>query len=164
MPTIKQYFTLKKITLFLTILLPIFFILFLAGGCSFKLIDPQYYRFLSLCENVDSEVTIYNQDYWEMYKNRGEGNTQTDNKGEYYYDKKLGKKIYFDFMKFKHINVEQKDIGGLTIAMFKDFYDNIHYATRTTYSYTYKGIFLGGDEGRGFYWYYEKHKYCEDIK
>lgn len=35
-------------------------ILFLAGGCSFKLINPQYYRFLSLCKNVDSEVTIYN--------------------------------------------------------------------------------------------------------
>ncbi|MDY5184971.1 hypothetical protein [Helicobacter trogontum] len=164
MPTIKQYFTLKKITLFLTILLPIFFILFLAGGCSFKLIDPQYYRFLSLCENVDSEVVIHNRDYWEIIENRRKGNTQIDDRGEYFYNKRINKRIYFDFTQLKSINVSQRDIGGLTIATFEHFYDSIHYATEVVYSYSYKGIFLGGDEGRGFYWYYEKHKYCEDIK
>ena len=49
MNIIKKYFTLKSITIFLAILFPIFFILFLAGGCSFKLIDPQYYKFKRLC-------------------------------------------------------------------------------------------------------------------
>ena len=158
MTKIRQYFT------FLTILFSIFFILFLVGGCSFKSIDPQYYKFKKLCANVDSQVEVYNQDYWEVIENRRKGNTRIDDKGEYYYNKKLNKKIYFDFMKFKSINIKQKDIGGLTIATFKHFYDNTHYATEVIYSYTYRGIFLGGDEGGGFYWYYKKHKYCEDIK
>ena len=71
------------------------------SGCSlisFKYIDPQYYKFKRLCKNVDSEVTIYNQDYWEMYSDYVEKrfkNSKIDEERiEYFYYEKLNMKVY----------------------------------------------------------------------
>lgn len=159
MPTIKQYFTLKKITLFLTILLPIFFILFLAGGCSFKLIDPQYYRFLSLCKNVDSEVTIYNQDYFDIIKNSK--NIKTNDKG-CFYSEKLEQEICFGGFAYSKSNrvVIEYNKFGLKKSIQKRYYNDIHYLDYTLYVYTYYGLFLRGDEGRGWHWETEDSLEC----
>lgn len=54
----------KKLTLFL---LPVYLLLFLTGGCSYKYMDPQYYEFKSLCKDIDNKVIIYNKAYWELY-------------------------------------------------------------------------------------------------
>lgn len=54
----------KKLTLFL---LPVYLLLFLVGGCSYKYMDPQYYEFKSLCKDIDNKVIIYNKAYWELY-------------------------------------------------------------------------------------------------
>ncbi|WP_181881909.1 hypothetical protein [Helicobacter sp. MIT 14-3879] len=133
------------------------FLLILFNGCS------QYDKFKELCEKESSQTTIHNECYWEIFSNRKKGNTQHDDKGEYYYSKKLNKKIYFDYQKAKYINVSQKDIGKITDTIFEAYYDNIHYATIHSYSYSRKGIFLGGDEANGFHFYYEKTDYCKDI-
>ena len=142
----KQYFTFKKITIFLAILFPIFFILFLAGGCSFKLIDPQYYKFKRLCKNVDSEVTIYNQDYFDIIKNRKD--IKTNDKG-CFYSEKLEQEICFgNFQMETYIEYER---GRLSKILVKEYYDRNHFATYTKYRYDYSNLRFAGDEGAGFY-------------
>lgn len=145
----------------LLIPLPLFFMLFLAGGCSFKYIDPQYYKFIKLCQNVNNEVTIYNKDYWEIFSNREKGNTRHDDKGEYYYNENLNQKIYFDYTKAESINVSQKKNFTLTKTIFEDYYNNIHYANHSMYFYDDYGIFLIGDEGAGFKLRFYQYYYCK---
>ncbi len=55
--------------------------------------DPQYYEFKSLCKDIDNKVIIYNKAYWEIFNNR--------EKGEFFFNQKINKKIYFDFKKSK---------------------------------------------------------------
>ena len=64
MNSIKQYFTFKKIIIFLGVA---FFILFLVGGCSFKYMDWQYYEFKRLCKGAGQ--INFNQQLYEDYKN-----------------------------------------------------------------------------------------------
>ena len=135
-----------------------FFLIFL-NGCS-----SQYDEFQNLCKNESSQIIIHNEYYWDIFYNRRQGNTEYDENGEYYYNKELDKKIYFDYRKAKYINVSQKQIGNITDATFESYYDNIHYATIHSYSYTRKGIFIGGDEGKGFYFAFEKTSYCKDVR
>ncbi len=132
------------------------FFLICLNGCS-----SQYDDFQRLCEKEDSQTIIHNEYYWDIFYNRIQGNTEHDENGEYYYNKELDKKIYFDYRKAKDVNVSQKQIGKITDNTFESYYDNIHYATRHIYSYDHKGIFIGGDEGKGFYLYYEKTEYCK---
>ncbi|WP_181881914.1 hypothetical protein [Helicobacter sp. MIT 14-3879] len=136
----------------LIFLLVIFISLFLSG-CSFKGIDPQYYEFKKLCENVDNEVTIYNKDYWEMYKdyveNRFKDSKVDSENKEYYYHKKLDKRIYPYDMK-NILKTEQKK-GNITILIYDKYYKDIHYATYTRYNYKEKGLWLRGDEGAGWH-------------
>ncbi len=145
-------------------LLPVYLLLFLVGGCSYKYMDPQYYEFKKLCKDIDNKVIIYNKVYWELYSNREKGNTMHDEKGEFFFNQKINKKIYFDFKKSESINVLQKNKFTLTEVTFEDYYDGIHYSTHLSYIYNDYGIFLGGDEGAGFYFRYHKRLYCEDIR
>ncbi|ARJ56095.1 hypothetical protein [Campylobacter cuniculorum] len=48
----------KNLALFL---LPVYLLLFLAGGCSYKYMDPQYYEFESLCYLNAGKVLIGNE-------------------------------------------------------------------------------------------------------
>ncbi|EAJ2293697.1 hypothetical protein CRA86_08620, partial [Campylobacter coli] len=82
----------KKFTLFL---LPVYLLLFLVGGCSYKYMDPQYYEFRSLCKDIDNKVIIYNKAYWEIFSNREKGNTMHDEKGEFFFNQKINKKNIF---------------------------------------------------------------------
>lgn len=53
--TIKFKTIFKKLTLFL---LSVYLLLFLAGGCSYKYMDTQYYEFKSLCYLNTGKVLI----------------------------------------------------------------------------------------------------------
>ena len=86
----------KKYSQYFSLILPcfslIFYFMLIMGGISFKSIDPQYYEFKKLCANVDSEVVIHNQDYFDIIKNRK--NIETDDKG-CFYSEKLQQEICF---------------------------------------------------------------------
>ncbi|WP_141081691.1 hypothetical protein [Campylobacter jejuni] len=56
--------------------------------------------------------------------------------------------------------VKEKEIE----AWYIDDYNDIHYSTHLSYIYNDYGIFLGGDEGAGFYFRYHKRLYCEDTR
>lgn len=84
--------------------------------------DPQYYKFKSLCKDIDNKVIIYNKAYWEIFSNREKGNTMHDEKGEFFFNQKINKKIYFDFKKSESINVLQKNKFTLTEVTFEDYY------------------------------------------
>ena len=131
MNIMKQYFTFKKITIFLAILFPIFFILFLAGGCSFKLIDPQYYEFKRLCGNAGKVI--------------------------------FGKPTK-DYNNVKYIVHKEIQSRIKEISFQKAINNQVEFYINNTYFYYNYGIFLRGDEGRGWY---TKFGYeildCEDI-
>ena len=58
---LKQIFTIKRI---LISLISLFFILFFVGGCSFRLMDWQWYKFLQLVEN-ESGIYVYDRKLYE---------------------------------------------------------------------------------------------------
>ena len=120
MPKIKN-----TIKIALTILIPLFFIIFLVGGCSFKYMDWQYYKFLCLC-NTQAKNNILN--------------TEIDNT-----------------IKIKDMESINYSRVNITNRITKISFQNIHKKSRVVYyeqeRYFYRnyGIFLQGDEGRGFY-------------
>ena len=137
------------------------------NACSFKSIDPQYYKFKRLCKNVDSEVTIYNQDYWEMYKNYDTlpTDTRNDRGVPYFYNSKLNKTIYVSGGHFTSKLISSQQINSrLSKAKWGLWYDNIHFATIINYNYKYSNIRLQGDEGMGWHWETEDTLICENLK
>ena len=119
MNRLKNIFTPKRVAIFF---LSIFLILFFAGGCSFKYMDWQYYKFKSLCENEAGRI-ILNETLYEDYRNPNykqhkpsdiyRGRILEFSRGITYYDKKI-------------------------ISIHRGF---------IYYNY---GIFFSGDEGGGF--------------
>ena len=147
----KQYFTFKKITIFLAILFPIFFILFLAGGCSFKFIDPQYYEFKRLCK--EAKNVIYDEELYRIYKARY-------NKERYYDEKTQKEYLMSDFRTIKTHIVKISD--KLTINENTIFYQDIPFYKYSSFWYDYAGLFLYGDEAAGFGWETDRTLYCKD--
>ena len=130
----KQYFTFKKITIFLAILFPIFFILFLIGGCSFKLIDPQYYKFKRLCRGAGQ--INFNQQLYEDYKNP----------------------------KYKEVKPNDIYVNSRIIEFSrrKTYFDNKIIALHKGFIYINYGIFLRGDEAAGFYFRFKEEIGCKE--
>ena len=124
-------------------------VIVLFNGCSFsfKSIDPQYYKFKRLCKNVDSEVTIYNQDYFDIIKNRK--NIRTDDRG-CFYNEKLQQEICFGNFQMETYTEYEK--GRLSKTLIKEYYNRVHFATYTKYRYDYKNLRLQGDEAAGWHW------------
>ena len=140
----------KKYSQYFSLILPcfslIFYFMLIMGGISFKSIDPQYYEFKKLCANVDSEVVIHNQDYFDIIKNRK--NIETDDKG-CFYSEKLQQEICFGG--FQMETYIEYDKGRLSKTSIKEYYNRVHFATYTKYRYDYTNLRLAGDEGAGFY-------------
>ena len=106
----------------LPILIPLFFIIFLAGGCSFKLIDPQYYEFRKLCKEKAGAI-IYNIELFENYKST----------------------------KWKSIKPNDITNGRIRQFYREEVYfDNILVKKHIGFIYMNYGLFLEGDEGAGF--------------
>ena len=134
MNVIKKYFTLKSIAIFLAILFPIFFILFLIGGCSFKLIDPQYYEFKRLCRGAGQ--INFNQQLYEDYKNP----------------------------KYKEVKPNDIYVNSRIIEFSrrKTYFDNKIIALHKGFIYINYGIFLRGDEAAGFYFRFKEEIGCKE--
>lgn len=155
MNKLKSIFTLKRVIVFF---LSIFFILFLGGGCSFKYINPQYYRFVKLCKDVDKKVVVYNKYYFDIIKSIKD--IKTDDRG-CFYNEELKQEICFGYFSSSHNSVVFKyNKFGLRKTIQKRHYKNIHYLDYIVYTYTYYGLFLRGDEGVGFYWDTENTMEC----
>ena len=43
------------------------FVIALLNGCSFKYIDPQYYKFKRLCKEVEKDNTIYDDNLYNLF-------------------------------------------------------------------------------------------------
>ena len=152
----------KNLALFL---LPVYLLLFLAGGCSYKYMDPQYYEFESLCKDIDNKVIIYDKTYWEMYsdftKRKPSVEKRVKDDGyEYFYYKKLNETFaYYDI---KDVIKSDKRNGNIITIVYDKKYKKIPkpFASYIRYNYENDGIFLEGDEGAGLYFRYEEVLTC----
>ncbi|EMK6456933.1 hypothetical protein V9J11_001866, partial [Campylobacter coli] len=120
----------KKFTLFL---LPVYLLLFLVGGCSYKYMDPQYYEFKSLCYFNLGKVLIED----ESIKNKT--NIIVTPKSKQIKDRIVE-------TRFERKNENQ-----------------VVYYRINTYFYDNYGIFLKGDEGAGLYFRYMEVLSCKNI-
>ena len=123
------------------------------NGCSFsfKLIDPQYYKFKRLCK--EAKNVIYDEELYRIYKARY-------NK-ERYYDEKTQKEYLmsdFTITKTHIVNISDR----LTINENTIFYKNIPFYKYSSFWYDYTGLFLQGDEAAGFSWGTKGTLYCKD--
>ena len=143
----------------LPILIPLFFIIFLAGGCSFKLIDPQYYEFRKLCQK--SEKIIYDKELYELYANARKHLTTFWYNDSIFYDKNTNRTFFVG--KSSIVQADNKNISSrITKTTYLYYYDNIAFFSQTNYWFEYKGLFLKGDEGMGFYFDTNRTLYCND--
>ncbi|WP_186299280.1 hypothetical protein [Campylobacter jejuni] len=120
----------KKLTLFF---LPVYLLLFLAGGCSYKYMDPQYYEFKKLCYLNAGKVLIKD----ESVKNETSIIVTPESK-------QIKDRIVETRFERKNEN-------------------KIVYYRINTYFYDNYGIFLEGDEGAGLYFKYMKVLSCKSI-
>ena len=163
MNRLKNIFTPKRVAIFF---LSIFLILFFAGGCSFKYMDWQYYKFKILCENVHNEKVIYDDDYWEMLQKYRQA--MRDNYTKYYYYEKLDKNL--SFQNWEEVLLKSEigfGIGKLIKENFDQHYldeeHNVKIINYNRYIYINKGLWIGGDEGGGFYLITNDKLDCLDI-
>lgn len=149
---------LSKIFLYvLLFLLPIFIILFLAGGCSFKYMDPQYYEFKRLCK--EAENVIYDEELYRLYLNAKKHISFY--KGNSFYNEETGQEFFVDFFDAKHNH--SKDISSkLSENVNVFYYKNEPFYKFSSFWYDDYGIFLDGDEGAGFHWKNKHTLYCKD--
>lgn len=134
MNIIKKYFALKRITIFLAILFPIFSMLFFVGGCSFKYIDWQYYKFKELCKGAGQ--INFNQQLYEDYKNP----------------------------KYKEVKVDDIYVNSRIVEFSRKqtYFDNKIIALHKGFIYINYGVFLKGDEGTGFYFRFKEEIGCKE--
>ncbi|EAK5607848.1 hypothetical protein C0L11_08855, partial [Campylobacter coli] len=152
----------KKFTLFL---LPVYLLLFLVGGCSYKYMDPQYYEFKSLCKDIDNKVIIYNKAYWELYsdftkKKPSIEKRVKDDGYEYFYYEKLNETFaYYDI---EDMIKSKKRNGNIITIVYDKKYKKMPkpFASYIRYNYKNDGVFLRGDEGAGLYFTYEEVFTC----
>lgn len=150
---LREIFTIKSI---LISLISLFFILFFVGGCSFKYMDWQYYKFKKLLEN-ESGLYIFDRKLYEEVKSINE------------YIELPNKKYTLGLLSngyellYEVENQENKEVNS-RVYSYKDFmyfyYDekcNKHYISYFLgFSYNIYGLWLVGDEGIGFYLKTEK--------
>ncbi|WP_146745212.1 hypothetical protein [Helicobacter monodelphidis] len=115
------------------------------GGISFKSIDPQYYEFKRLCEEVKNERTVHNENLYRIYQ-------YFTNGYDYYLDDEKTQKTYYksDFTTRERVQLQK--ISN-KISEYKEwlYYEDMPLLSYKDYTYKYFGIFLGGDEGAGWH-------------
>lgn len=146
---LKQIFTLKRI---LKGLVSLFLILFFAGGCSFKYMDWQYYKFLRLLENK-SGLYIFDKKLYEEIQGQNREFKELPN-GEY----SLGflSNGYEILYKYEDYDFKQVYSRISTIKKHKKYVKDLYGAEYIVsfnkyYQYTTYSIILSGDEGGGFH-------------
>ncbi len=136
---VKQIFTLKRI---LISLISLCVMLFFVGGCSFRLMDWQWYQVKNLCKN-ESGIYIVNK---ELYEDMITHNLQ-DNK----YTRKMEEFSKTVYERYQSINSRIYKLDDRKYYYY-DMTKNKSYVVSFERNFAYKnyGIFLTGDEGRGF--------------
>ncbi|MCE3047815.1 hypothetical protein [Helicobacter kayseriensis] len=102
-------------------------------GISFYFLDPKYYEFKNQCTQLP-QPQIYNQEYWDIYIDLHSLKLQADTEKHLFFhdSKKLGKKFYANLWKTQH-TIKETSWGKIRID--EQYYDDIHFATTTTYIY-----------------------------
>lgn len=129
----------------------------LLNGISLFFLDPKYYEFKNQCSQLP-QPQIYNQEYWDIYIDWHSLKFQADTeKHLFFFDsKKLDKKLYGNLWKTQHTS---KETSWGTISTDEQYYDDIHFATTTTYSYpTHTFLIYTGLNNRDF-----SFRYREEI-
>lgn len=133
-------------------------------GISFCFLDPKYYEFKNQCTQLP-QPQIYNQDYWDIYINWNSLNLQVDMKKHLFcYDsKKLGKKIYGNLLKTQH-SIKGASWGKISVD--EQYYDDIHFATTTTYIYPTHTLSIDtGPNNRDFRFRFKEEMWeCKNYK
>ncbi|MWV61704.1 hypothetical protein DCO58_08145 [Helicobacter saguini] len=141
---LKQIFTLKRI---LKGLVSLFLILFFAGGCSFKYMDWQYYKFMWLMKN-ESGRYIYDE---KLYNEINQNGINTKLSNGYFVI--TNSQEEFDI---KIINSRLKEYKTF-ILYYIDSNGNKHIIMHNkNFSYFNYGLWFKGDEGAGFWLETEK--------
>lgn len=158
---LKQIFTLKRVAIFF---MSIFLILFLAGGCSFKYMDWQYYKFKNLAEK-ESGVYIYDKALYDEVEY-----LRKQNGGIYHFNLVLkdGSELYKGILSngYKIESNPSPSEGDIIATKYSRIYqfDFIRYqyfdsnkakhiiAKVKGFYYAEYGLWLSGDEGAGFHW------------
>lgn len=131
MNVIKKYFTLKKVFIFFGL---VFVVLFFAGGCSFKYMDWQYYKFKKLCKRAGQ--INFNQQLYEDYKNP----------------------------KYKEVKVDDIYVNSRIVEFSRGqtYFDDKIIALHKGFIYINYGVFLKGDEAAGFYFRFKEEIGCKE--
>ena len=113
--------------------------IFVLSGCSFKYFDPQYYKFLSL--NKKAGKFIYNEKlYKEINFRHIDGYPKTFSNGytleTYFSETQISKRIKNEYFEIFYKNGNTKSLVFVI----------------NSYTYIGYGLWLEGDEGRGFRW------------
>ena len=116
-------------------------IMFLLSGCSFKYFDPQWYKFKSLVKK-ESGFYIYDKDLFQEYNKKGVKNILSNGYDVKYNTDETIRQLDSRLTEYKRFEVYYIDSSGKEhiISYIKGF------------TYTHYGLWLKGDEGRGFYW------------
>lgn len=128
-------------------------VIFMLSGCSFKYFDPQWYKYKKFCNEVDGKY-IYNKKI----------NDELEKSDEY-------KKIFVEYpitlssgiVVYMDVNTEK--IGNMIKWESTRYYYNKKgkkclIATLKSVRYTEYGLWLKGDEGRGFWFKINRELGC----
>ncbi|RDU60382.1 hypothetical protein CQA53_10945 [Helicobacter didelphidarum] len=152
---LKEIFTIKRI---LISLVSLFFILFFVGGCSFRLMDWQYYKFVKLCKKPNKAI-IYNKNIYDLYI---KADKQINfYQGEKFYDKNTNQTFYVDsfLLKGRYVNEISSSLSESRNIVY---YNKQPFYEYSSYWYKETGLFLSGDEGAGFIWKNNRTLYCKE--
>ncbi|RDU59981.1 hypothetical protein CQA53_11135 [Helicobacter didelphidarum] len=112
------------------------------SGCGFRYFDPQYYEFKRLVEK-ESGVYVINEQIYDEWRYELSNSTLLSN----------GYTLYTDFSE-EYTKIDSRIL--MEISHKKSYTDNLGKTHIISYDIAFNyldyGIFLKGDEGRGFWW------------
>lgn len=128
-------------TFLLKSIIPFFLVLFFVGGCSTMFADPKFY-YCVVYQGINGSKKNYNKKlYDEFVQNRYDFLSK---------NKKLSNGYFVDYFKnsFNFFNIELSE----AFVYYEDSSNAEHLIySYNTCDYTEYGLWLGGDEGGGFY-------------
>ncbi|WP_394966793.1 hypothetical protein [uncultured Helicobacter sp.] len=123
------------------------FVIALLNGCSFKYIDPQYYKFKRLCKEVEKDNTIYDDNLYNLFLKAKQKISFYN--GRKFYDETTKQEFLVDNFDIKFDS--QEISNRLSKTIYKLLYNEKEFYRYSAYNYHYSGLFLKGDEGAGWH-------------
>ena len=130
------------------------------NACSFKSIDPQYYKFKNMCQEVEKDNTIYDDNLYNLFLKAKQKISFYN--GRKFCDETTKQEFLVDNFELK--SRKNRDISN-RLREFKNvyYYKNEPFYEFLSFSYNYKGLFLKGDEAAGWHWETEDTLICENL-